>query len=96
MVNACKLYSEFSIFIVCRIFLTALGKAVQIVLLIQKHKHFKTLCMIWYHLHNLKYLKNTNIGLLLSSFRTNHGCFHVFQIVQMVPNRAKPLVLSIE
>lgn len=28
MVNACKLYSEFAIFLVYRIFLTALGKAV--------------------------------------------------------------------
>ena len=52
---------------------------------------------IWYHLNNLKNVKNTHEGVLLlqakaSSFTKNNTpswVFHIFKIVQMVPNRAK-------
>ena len=42
------------------------------------------LCAIWYHLYNLKNVKNTHGGEKYFSM----GVFHVFKIVQMVPNRA--------
>ena len=57
-------------------------------------------CAIWYHLRNLKNVKNAQRGELLlvklqaSACNFNktlfHGhFFHVFWIVQMVPNREK-------
>ena len=54
-------------------------------------------CAIWYHLYNFKNVKNTPGGVLLSAgfkpatllkLTLLHECFHVFTIVQMVPNRA--------
>ena len=46
---------------------------------------YVTLCAIWYHLYNLKNVKNTHRGvLLLVNFAALlkvtllHGCFHVF------------------
>ena len=60
--------------------------------------------MIWYHLDNLNDVKNTNKVLLLVKLQvlacnftksnTTQGCFHVFYIVQIVPNWAKSLKLS--
>ena len=49
----------------------------------------ETLCAIWYHLCNLKNVKNTHGGVLL--LVKLQGIFQVFQIVQMVTNRAKRL-----
>ena len=49
-----------------------------------------TLCAFWYHLFNLKNVKNAHGGALL--FKSNtppRFFFHVFLILQMVPNRAK-------
>ena len=58
---------------------------------------------IWYHLHNLKNVKNTHGGMLLfvqlhvSAYNfteTHHssmGILHVFEIMQMEPNPAKRL-----
>ena len=40
-------------------------------------------CAIWFHLYNLKNVKNTDGGVLLLD-----GCFSRFSNVQMVPNRA--------
>ena len=55
-----------------------------------------TLCAIWYHLYHLKNIKNTPGCILLSVKRVTllkgtlvHGCFHIFKIVQVVPNRAE-------
>ena len=56
--------------------------------------------VIWYYLHNSKNVKNTQGGVLilvklqasaatLLKLTLDHWCFHVFKIVQMVPNRAK-------
>ena len=57
------------------------------------------LCAIWYHLYNLKSVKNTNGGVLQAlackfTKSDTSSClfFHVFLIVQMVPNRAKCLI----
>ena len=47
---------------------------------------------ISYHLYHLKNVKNTHGGvLLLVTLHTFMGVFHIFKIVQMVPNRAKHL-----
>ena len=47
---------------------------------------------IYYHLYHLKNVKNTHGGvLLLVTLHTFMGVFHIFKIVQMVPNRAKHL-----
>ena len=48
---------------------------------------FAVRCAIWCRLYSLKNVKNTHGGVLIlvHSFM---GVFHVFQIVQMVPNRA--------
>ena len=48
-------------------------------------------CAIWYLLYNLKKVKNTHGGVFLSVKlqALSMGVFHVFQITQMVPNRAK-------
>ena len=44
---------------------------------------------IWYHLYNLKNVKNTHGEMLpLAKLLSSMGVFHVFKIVQMVPNRA--------
>ena len=45
------------------------------------YQTFKTLCMIWYNLHNLKNVKNKYIGVILlvklqaSAVTLVHGCF---------------------
>ena len=44
-------------------------------------------CAIWYHLCNLKNVKNTHGGVLHFSM----GVFHVFQMAQMVTNCANYL-----
>ena len=54
---------------------------------------------IWYHLYNLKNVKNiTSVTFskvagfqpaTLLKVTLLHGVFHIFYIVQMVPNRAK-------
>ena len=58
-------------------------------------------CAIWYHLYNLKNLKNTHEGVLLlvklqaknlQFYQKKHssmGVFHAFKIVQMIPNCQK-------
>ena len=48
-------------------------------------------CAIWYLLYNLKKVKNTHGEVFLSVKlqALSMGVFHVFQITQMVPNRAK-------
>ena len=52
------------------------------------------LCAIWYHLYNFKKVNNTHGGvLLLLKILHLHGCFCVFWIVQMVPNRATHHIL---
>ena len=53
-------------------------------------------CAIWYHLHNLKNMKNTHGGVLYlvklqasaTKSNTPPWVFFVFQTVKMVPNRA--------
>ena len=40
------------------------------------------LCAIWYHLYNLKNVKNTHEGMLLFV----KWQAHVFEILQMIPN----------
>ena len=45
-------------------------------------------CVFWYHLYNLKHMKNTHGGVLLLVK------LHFIQIVQMVPNRAKHHIWS--
>ena len=54
------------------------------------------LCAIWYHLHNLKNVKNTYGGVLLLvklqatlKEHSSMGAFHIFKIAQMVRNHAK-------
>ena len=61
-------------------------------------------CAIWYHLHNFKNVKNTHGVVLLlvklqasvCNFTENNTppwvFFHIFKIVQMVPNQAKRLI----
>ena len=48
-------------------------------------------CAIWYHLCNLKNMKKKHgeVLLLLKLQAFSMGVFHSFQIVQMIPNRAK-------
>ena len=46
-------------------------------------------CAIWYYLYNFNNVKNTHLCWKYHYFL---GVFHVFKIVQMVPNRAKGLV----
>ena len=54
------------------------------------------LCAIWYHLYNFKNTKNTHGGvLLLVKVTLLHGCFHIFKIAQMVPNRATHHIIFI-
>ena len=55
----------------------------------------ENVCAIWYHLHNLKNMKNTHAGELLK-VTLFHGVFHVFQNVQMVPNRVKHYNVSLQ
>ena len=58
------------------------------------------LCVIWYHLHNLKNVKNTNGGVLLfvmlQGFTKNNippgVSLQVFKIIQMIPNRSNRLI----
>ena len=53
-------------------------------------------CAIWYHLYNVKNVKNTHGGVLISvqlradalREHSSIGVFHFFKIVQMIPNRA--------
>ena len=45
------------------------------------------LCVIWYHLYNLKNVKTTHGGMFLL-VTLLHGCFTYFKIVQMIPNCA--------
>ena len=64
------------------------------------------LCAIWYHLHNLKNVKNTHGGVLLLvksqalafNFTKSNTppwvSFYVLKIMQMVQNRAKLLIFS--
>ena len=54
------------------------------------------LCAIWYHLHNLKNVKNTYGGVLLLvklqatlKKHSSMGAFHIFKTAQMVRNHAK-------
>ena len=60
-------------------------------------------CAIWYHLYNLKNVKNNHGGVLLLVTLQAKACnllkvtllmcvFHVFYIVQMVSNRVKHLI----
>ena len=43
-------------------------------------KIYEMLCAIWYHLRNLKNVKNTHGGVLfLVKLTLFHGCLHVFQ-----------------
>ena len=55
-------------------------------------------CVIWYHLCCLKSMKNTHRGVLffvkLQESIPLWVFFKVFKIVQMVPNRAKHLILD--
>ena len=55
---------------------------------------YEILCAIWYHLYNLKSVKNTHGGMiLLVKLQTSSMVvFHVFQIVQVMANRAKRLI----
>ena len=48
---------------------------------------YEMLCVIWYHLHNLKNVKKTH-GLMFLLVTLLHGCFSDFKIVQMIPNCA--------
>ena len=50
------------------------------------------LCAIWYHMYNLKNVKNTHGGVLLLKVTLLNGRFSRFLIAQMVPNRAKRLM----
>ena len=58
------------------------------------------LCVIWYHLHNLKNVKNINGGVLLfvmlQGFTKNNippgVSLQVFKIIQMIPNRSNRLI----
>ena len=49
-------------------------------------------CAIWYHLYNLKNMKNTHGGVLILQPATllkltlPMGVFHLFKILQIVPN----------
>ena len=59
------------------------------------------LCAIWYHLDNLRNVKNTHGRvLLLVAYNFTKGntppwvFFHFFKIVQMVPNRATHHIYS--
>ena len=47
---------------------------------------YERLCVIWCQLYNLKFKKGEKHPLLKVTLL--HGCFHVFEIVQMVTNRA--------
>ena len=54
------------------------------------------LCAIWYHLYNLKNVKNTHNGMLLlgklqAEATLFHGCFSRFLNCTNVPNRAERL-----
>ena len=49
---------------------------------------------VWHCLYNFKNEKNTCGGVLLSKSKLLHGCIHVFQIVQMIPNRTKHIFNS--
>ena len=44
-------------------------------------------CAIWYNLNNLKTVKNTHGEVLLLA-HSSMGVFHIYKILQMVPNRA--------
>ena len=66
------------------------------------HTNYKhvMLCVIWYHLHNLKNVKNINGGVLLfvmlQGFTKNNippgVSLQVFKIIQMIPNRSNRLI----
>ena len=66
------------------------------------HTNYKhvMLCVIWYHLHNLKNVKNINGGVLLfvmlQGFTKNKippgVSLQVFKIIQMIPNRSNRLI----
>ena len=62
-------------------------------------------CVIWYHLYNLKNVKNTHEGVLLCRLRYQASacnftkintlpCVFFTLILQMVPNRAKHLIMG--
>ena len=49
-------------------------------------------CAVWYHLHNLKNVKNTHGGVLLATLlkvTLLHGCFSRFPNCTNDPNRAE-------
>ena len=56
---------------------------------------YEMCCTIWCHLYSLKTVKNINGGKLhlvklqpkACKVTLFHGCFHIFYIVQMIPNR---------
>ena len=48
-------------------------------------------CANWYHLYNLKNVKKIHGGVLL--LPSSMGDFHVFLILQMLPNRAKHQII---
>ena len=61
------------------------------------------LCGIFYHLYNLRNVKNTHGGVLLivkvraencsfTKYNTAAWVFHIFDLLQMLPNRAKHCV----
>ena len=52
---------------------------------------YETLCAIWYHLCNLKSVKNIHGGAILLKNKQHSpmGVFHVFKIVWIVSNCAK-------
>ena len=65
-------------------------------------------CAIWYRFYNLKNVRNTHGGVPLLVKLQNSAChftksnthpwvfFHVFKIVQMVPNRVNHLIIFIK
>ena len=48
---------------------------------------FLTLSVIWFHLNNSKNVKNTHGAAIV--LKLTHRTFPRFEIIQMVPNRAK-------
>ena len=68
--------------------------------LLDYYESFEILCAIWCHLYNFRNVKNTNGRVLLlvklqakaSNFTESNTplcVFHISEIVQMAPNRAK-------
>ena len=56
------------------------------------YRLYKVRCTVWYHLCNLKNVKNTHRGVLILVKLQLQVIFHVFYIVQLVPNGAPHLI----